>query len=364
MVVCLTLDDSGIPKTAEGRIEIAQSILKTARSYGLDKKDLIIDPLVLAVSAEPEAAIQTLKAVEALHGLGFLISLGVSNVSFGLPQRDVINSTFFSMALSRGLDAAIMNPYSSAMMGAYRAFCALYAKDKACADFLEFAALKDQTEGSVTKPDSPSDVEADLKKAILSGLKDSAVKTAKNLLETATPMQLIGDYLIPALDIAGQEYEKGRFFLPQLLMSAEAASGVFELIRNVSKASSTSSVSKGKVVLATVKGDIHDIGKNIVHMLLENYGFEVLDLGKDVDPQRIVDEVISSGARLAGLSALMTTTVPSMEKTIALLKEKAPQCSTVVGGAVLTKDYAQSIGADCYAKDAMATVRYAESIYS
>lgn len=362
MVVALTLDDSGIPATAEDRIAIAIRILEEAAKYGLGKKDILFDPLALAVSADSSAAIETLRSVKMLSDMGCMTSLGVSNVSFGLPDRECINSTFFALALNNGLSAAIMNPYSQSMMDVFHSFNVLKGLDVGCVSYIEYAASKAEADDNASeKPLVKASNEVfDLKQAIVSGLKDDAAKLAKSMLQTMGPLDVIQTFLVPALDDVGKSYEKGKTFLPQLLMSAEAASSVFETIKV--SCGKTQEKTGFKVVLATVKGDIHDIGKNIVRMLLENYGFDVIDLGKDVPPQAVLDAVVQNKAPLAGLSALMTTTLPSMEQTIALLKEKAPWCKIVVGGAVLTQEYSDKMGADCYSKDAMVTVRYAESL--
>ena len=363
LVVALTLDENGIPDTAEGRVEIAEKIISVAKTYGIDKKDIIIDPLAMAVSADPDAASETLKAVKILKGKGIKTSLGVSNVSFGLPNRDFITSAFFVMAMQNGLDAAIMNPHSTEMQKAYRSFLALTNKDEAFANYIDFAG-KISVENTVIseKSTSKQNTAEGVFGAIVKGLKsDSATKTAE-LLKSTEPMEVINSHIIPALDEVGKGFENKTVFLPQLLMSAEAATAAFDEVKKSIKKGDSS---KGeKIILATVKGDIHDIGKNIVKVLLENYGFDVIDLGRDVPPERIVETAISEDAALVGLSALMTTTVPAMEETIALLKEKCPKVKTMVGGAVLTNEYAVSIGADYYGKTAMDAVRHAEKLFN
>lgn len=367
LIVALTLDERGIPDTAEGRLDIARKILENGAGYGIDKKDIIFDPLAMTVSADQNAANETLKAVYLINNvLGCNTSLGVSNISFGLPQRDVINSVFFTGALYNGLNAAIMNPYSSEMMKSYYAFCALTGKDANCTGYIEFASsLPRTTITSAISDNRISDVTqaeygSELQKAIIKGLKEQSAALTLKLLQTVPSLQIVNDEIIPALDTVGLGFEKKTVYLPQLLMSAEAAKAAFEQIKsNISRDSASD---KCYFIIATVKGDIHDIGKNIVKLLLENYGFRVIDLGRDVSPETIVEKTIETRAPIVGLSALMTTTVPAMEETIDLLRKKAPWCKIVVGGAVLNKEYADAIGADMYAKDAMETVRYAEKI--
>lgn len=363
LVVALTLDESGIPETAEGRVEIARKILKTAEQYGISKKDIIFDTLAMTVSADNTAAVTTLASLKTIkEELGCHTSLGVSNVSFGLPNRDAVNSIFFSMALQNGLSAAIMNPYSADMMKAYYSYRALRGLDENCADYIKAADSFTTTAlSTATVNKTEEEYSSFLQRAIIKGFKDKAAELTRALLETTAPLDIVNREIIPALDKVGQGFEAKTVFLPQLLQSAEAAKYAFEVIKT-SMSNIGSSSAKGKLVLATVKGDIHDIGKNIVKLLLENYGFTVIDLGKDVAPEKVVGAVLESGAELVGLSALMTTTVPAMEETIKLLKEKAPFCKTVVGGAVLTAEYAEKIGADKYAKDAMETVRFAEAL--
>lgn len=362
LVVALTLDENGIPSTAEGRVKIAEKIISEAAKYGIDKKDIIIDPLAMAVSADPKAAKETLKAVKTLSNMGIKTSLGVSNVSFGLPNRDLITSAFFVMALENGLSAAIMNPHSVEMQKAYRSFLALTGRDEAFADYIDFAG-KITASATVTTEKSAEKTTAEgVSGAIIKGLKtEAAIKTAE-LLSSTDPMDVINAHIIPALDEVGRGFENKTVYLPQLLMSAEAATAAFdEVKKRIKKGESQNGK---KIVFATVKGDIHDIGKNIVKVLLENYGFEVIDLGRDVSPEKIVETTIKEGAGLVGLSALMTTTVPAMEQTVALLKEKCPTVKAMVGGAVLTKDYADKMGASFYGKTAMDAVRYAEQLFN
>lgn len=364
VVVALTLDENGIPDTAEGRVKIAEKIIRTAEKYGISKKNIIFDTLAMTVSADKNAAKTTLSALNMIKNqLGCHTSLGVSNVSFGLPSRDAINSTFFGMALENGLSAAIMNPYSVDMMKVYFARKALLGMDENCAEYIEFTEGIVQTE--ITHALHKEKAEAGgsmLQNAITKGLKEQARELTKELLKSTEPLCIVQDEVIPALDIVGKGFENKTVYLPQLLMSAEAAKASFEEIKGFVLENKTEMAQKCAFVIATVHGDIHDIGKNIVKLLLENYGFSVTDLGKDVPPEEVVDAVVKAKAPLLGLSALMTTTVPAMEETIRLLREKAPWCKVVVGGAVLTQEYADSIGADKYAKDAMESVRYAEEI--
>lgn len=358
-VVCLTLDENGIPETAEGRIEIAERILKTAAEYGIEKKNLIFDTLALTVSTGAQNANITLDALHYIRNtLGAHTVLGVSNISFGLPKRDHINAAFFTLAMENGLSAGIINPKSEAMMNAYYAFCALKGLD------LNFEAYIQNATDSAATP--VANTAGDLQAAVEKGLKAEAAARTKDLLQTTAPLDIINTQLIPALDRVGQGFEQGTVFLPGLLMSADAAKAAFDEIKAVLQETGAQNAEKTahKIVLATVKGDIHDIGKNIVKVLLENYGFAVLDLGKDVDPERILETARREQVKLVGLSALMTTTVVNMEKTIALLHREYPACRVMVGGAVLTQDYADRIGADFYSKDAMGTVRYAEKFFS
>ena len=369
LVVCLTLDENGIPKTAEERLKIAKTIIKTAKKYGVDKKDLIFDPLALTVSADKTAGVETLKAVKLLKTkLNANTSLGVSNVSFGLPCRDIINANFFTLALGNGLSAAIINPYSTEILNAYHAYLALNGLDENCSEYINYASnLPVLTElntvastSSTQALNGENNANSKLQTAIIKGLKTDAEKITKTLLQSKSALDIIKNEIIPALNIVGVGFENKTVYLPSLLISAETAKASFEVIKSTVK--NTITENKGNFVLATVKGDIHDIGKNIVKLLLENYGFNVCDLGRDVSPEVIVEKVISLKAKIVGLSALMTTTVPAMEETIKLLNKKAPWCKVVVGGAVLTKEYANLIGADKYAKDAMETVRYAEEV--
>ncbi|MBR5473759.1 MAG: dihydropteroate synthase, partial [Clostridia bacterium] len=363
VVVALTLDEDGIPTTAEKRVEIAKKILATASEYGIDKNDIIFDTLAMTISADTSAALATLDALNTIKSeLACHTSLGVSNVSFGLPNRDAINSTFFAMALSRGLSAAIMNPYSADMMKSYYTFNALSGLDQNCSEYIAHADEFASTIQAATSVKSELNCSSELQHAIIKGFKDKAADITSQLLKTNKPLDIVNGDIIPALNTVGVGFENKTVYLPQLLMSAEAAKSAFEVIKSCVSTESAKQ-SDQTIVIATVHGDIHDIGKNIVKLLLQNYGFNVVDLGKDVHPQTVVEKVVELNAKIVGLSALMTTTVPAMQDTIALLKVKAPSCKTIVGGAVLTQDYADKIGADKYARDAMEAVRYAEEIF-
>ena len=366
LVVCLTLDDDGIPEKAEKRVEIAEKIISVAAEYGIEKKDLIFDTLAMTVSADSHAALATLKALNIIsHKLGCHTSLGVSNISFGLPDREIITASFFTLALENGLSAAIMNPYSAEMMKSYYSFRALHGIDNNCSDYISnidrytsVASTPEQMHAKSSDSANETVYNSDLQKAIVKGLKEQAASIAAKRLDTEDPLTIVTSEIIPALDIVGKGFENKTLYLPQLLMSAEASQSAFEQVKRKMSMDTSDTVSQGKFVIATVRGDIHDIGKNIVKLILENYGFDVYDLGKDVPADIIADEVIRVHAPLVGLSALMTTTVPAMEETIKLLRVKAPWVKVIVGGAVLTQEYADNIGADYYAKDAMATVRY------
>ncbi len=369
LVVALTLDENGIPETAEGRIKIAKKILATAQSYGIDKKDIIFDTLAMTISADNNAAKETLAALRTIkEDFGCHTSLGVSNVSFGLPNRDIVNSTFFALALSNGLSGAIMNPYSAEMMKTYYTFCALGGFDTNCEKYIEFASNYEETvKTAVASAKSSTAISTDcddspLKNAVKKGLKDTARDLTVELLKTTEPLAIVNEHIIPALNDVGKGFEENKIFLPQLLMSAEAAKCAFEIIKKATKNCNNEGIKKCKFVIATVKGDIHDIGKNIVKLLLENYGYDVIDLGRDVAPETVLKTVLKEKSPLVGLSALMTTTVGAMEETIALLHEKAPFCKIIVGGAVLNEEYAKRINADFYAKDAMETVKIAEKL--
>jgi len=356
-LIALTLDEQGIPDTADGRVALAKKIIDRASQYGIDKKDIIVDPLCLTVSSDKDAANITLQTVKRLHKEGIKTSLGVSNVSFGLPEREKINTVFFANALENGLDCAIMNPFSERMMDVYYSFNALHGLDLGCARYIEYASVTAATKETVTQ----KTVEMTLERAIINGLTKDAVTLAGALLETEKPLDIINNRVVPALNEIGKAFEEKRAYLPQLLMSAEAASSAFEEIKK--HISVKESDDKKAVILATVKGDIHDIGKNIVRVLLESYGFKVYDLGRDVPSELILEKVKETGCHIVGLSALMTTTVPSMEESIEVLHNYDNTIKCIVGGAVLTKEYAEMISADFYAKDAMDAVRYTEEYY-
>lgn len=378
MVVALTLDEQGIPETADGRIAIAEKIYREAQKYGIGKKDILIDALCMTISSDPQGALTTLETVRRVkEELGGKTILGVSNISFGLPQREIVNSAFFTMALQKGLDAAIINPNSDGMMRSYYSYRALAALDEHCNDYIRVysqyvtkqVTVKKEgqmpADAAVTKETLSGEAYAGsaLGKCVEKGLKEQAAEEAEKLLEQKAALDVINEVMIPALDRVGKGFEKGSVFLPQLLMSAEAAKTAFEVIRRKMETNGEAGEKKGTIVIATVKGDIHDIGKNIVKVLLENYSFDVVDLGKDVSPERIVKETVERHAPLVGLSALMTTTVPAMEETIRQLRKEAPWAKVMVGGAVLTPEYAAVIGADAYCKDAMASVNTAQEIF-
>jgi len=366
VVVALTLDETGIPATAEGRLSVATRILKEAETYGISRKDIIFDPLAMAISADASAAVETLRAVGLIRSrLGCHTSLGVSNVSFGLPGRDMLNSTFFALALGQGLSAAIMNPFAADMMKSYFAYTALSGRDENCARYIAYA----QSRPAATVPVSSAPVKATegtdagltpLQRAVIKGLKEEAAKVTCEMITAIPPLELVEKEIVPALNRVGDGFEKKTVYLPQLLMAAEAAKAAFDVIKSHMPEGETTK--KYPVVLATVQGDIHDIGKNIVKLILENYGFPVCDLGRDVSPETVAEAALRLKAPLVGLSALMTTTVPAMEETIRRLRKDAPGVKIVVGGAVLNPEYAKAIGADRYAADAMETVRYAESL--
>ena len=384
-VVALTLDEDGIPESAEKRVKIAEKIIEKAAEYGIKTKDLIFDPLAMTISADTKAALSTIQAVHSIRTeLNVNTSLGVSNVSFGLPSRNIITSTFFALCLEEGLSAAIMNPYSAEMMNVFYAYKALHNMDENCMEYIDYASklpalqpvagavgqgsgagngsLKTGSASSGSDAAGGKDALSPLQNAIVRGLKEKAGNLTKEKLQNEKPLEIIQGDVIPALNIVGEDFEKKKVYLPQLLMAAEAAKAAFEEVKAKMGSSEENASSGCPIVIATVHGDIHDIGKNIVKLILENYGFEVSDLGKDVPAQVIAEETVRLHAPLVGLSALMTTTVPAMEETIKLLREKAPWAKVCVGGAVLTKEYADSIGADCYCKDAMETVRYAEEL--
>ncbi len=367
-VVALTLDESGIPQRFEERVAIAEKIVREAAKYGIKRKDIFVDTLTMSVATDKNAANTTLQALAyCKEKLGLHTVLGVSNISFGLPSREIINAAFFAYALRNGLSAAIVNPASLEMQKTYYAYLALCGKDENCAEYIRFATeLLPVTPAFCGEP-KPLALEKEqddaFTAAIVEGRKQRAEALCDELLKIQSPLSIVNERIVPALNEVGKGYEEKRVYLPQLLMSAEAAKGAFARIKARLAERGEKRESKCPFVIATVKGDIHDIGKNIVKTLLENYGFEVIDLGRDTPPKRVVEAVECYRAPLVGLSALMTTTLPSMEETVRLLREKTPWCKIVVGGAVLNADYAQKLGADAYAKDAMATVRFAEEIY-
>ncbi|WP_124099035.1 homocysteine S-methyltransferase family protein [Ruminococcus sp. Marseille-P6503] len=358
-VVGLCLDENGIPKSARERFEIARRIVSRAESIGIRREDVYIDCLTLTASAEQEGVTETLNAVERVKKeLGCKTVLGVSNISFGLPAREIVNHNFLMMALTKGLDLPIINPNVETMMQTVRAYKLLANIDINSADFISHYGARKAEEN---KPRQES-ADLNLDKAIENGLKSEGARITERLLENMDAMDIVNNMLIPALDKTGADFETGKIFLPQLIQSAGAAQSCFEVIKNHLAKSGEKSESKGKIIVATVKGDIHDIGKNIVKVLLENYGYDVIDLGKDVDCQRVVDCAVENGVHLVGLSALMTTTLASMEETIRLLRENNVDCKVMVGGAVLTAEYAEKIGADFYAKDAKESCDIAKKV--
>lgn len=368
-VIGLTLDDNGIPKTAEERFAIAERIADRAESYGIPREDVIIDCLTLTVSAQQKEVNETLRAVKMVREkLGLRTALGVSNVSFGLPLRPVVNRTFFTLAMECGLDLPIINPNDEDMMASLYAFNVLKNNDMNAAAYIEryadrqIASISAKNSASSDKG-TGSDGAHDIFYSIEKGLKKETVEAVNSLLKDNREMAVVNDYLIPALDNVGKGFEKGTIFLPQMLQAATAAQAGFDIIKERLAGSDSESVSLGDVVIATVKGDIHDIGKNIVKVIMENYGYRMIDLGRDVPAEKIVETVVGKNIKLVGLSALMTTTLKSMEETIAALKEAAPDCRVMAGGAVLTPDYAKQIGADYYCKDAMKSVEAAQEVF-
>ena len=388
LVVALTIDEDGIPEDSAHRIEIAKKIYKEAEKYGIKKSDIIIDPLAMAVSSDSKAGIATMETVRAIHEMGGLTSLGISNVSFGLPLREFVTASFFTLCMGAGLSAAIMNPLQGEMIKAWKCYNLLSGKDENCTDYIEWSSVEAErlaslvvSTGSTTggnaggvagvspagggsEQQSASEGETSpLSNAIIHGLKTDAAAATRELLKTTESLTIINDHLIPGLDYVGKRFEKKTMYLPQLLMAAEAAKSAFGEIRDYMEKSGKKGAPKGKIIIATVKGDIHDIGKNIVKVLLENYDFEVIDLGKDVPPEVVVEACKKDHVMLVGLSTLMTTTVAAMEETIKLLRKECPWAKTCVGGAVMTQEYADQIGADFYGKDAMDTVRFALELF-
>ncbi|AWI03184.1 homocysteine methyltransferase [Clostridium drakei] len=364
-VIGLTIDESGIPDTAEGRFKIAEKIVNTAKEYGIHKKNIIIDCLALTASAQQKEVLETIKAIKLVkEKLEVKTVLGVSNVSFGLPRREILNRTFLSMALYAGLDLPIMNIGDEGMKEVISSFEVLSNIDREGKNYVEKYGTKlvDKKEEAVTNIENISSIK-DLKQIIVDGIEKDAITSTEVLLKTKEPLEVVNSYIIPALDYVGEQYEEKEIFLPQLIQSAETVKKSFEVIKKKIVEQGEESISKGKIILATVKGDIHDIGKNIVKVLLENYGFEVIDLGKDVAIEKVVNTAKEHNVKLVGLSALMTTTVVNMKKTIEALRENNLQCKVFVGGAVLNEQYAEMIGADFYAKDARESVRIAEEIF-
>ena len=371
-VVGLTLDENGIPNKAEDRFAIAQRILERALEYGIPRENVIIDCLTLTASAQQKEVVETLKAVRMVkEQLGLKTALGVSNISFGLPLRPIINRTFLTMAMECGLDLPIINPNSEDMMASIFAFHVLHNIDENATAFierygdaaLETSKISQKKDTAVTGSSANGDGSHDIFYCIEKGMKGDTVAAVETLLKDHTEMELVNDFLIPALDKVGQGFEKGTIFLPQMLQAATAAQAGFDIVKTKLAESDKETVSLGQVVIATVKGDIHDIGKNIVKVIMENYGFQMIDLGRDVAPETIVETVKEKNIKLVGLSALMTTTLKSMEETIVAVKEAAPDCKVMVGGAVLTADYAEKIGADYYCKDAMKSVEAAQEVF-
>lgn len=363
VVIGLTLDETGIPGDAEGRVRIAERIISEAAKYGIKKKDIVIDALAMTISSEPDGAKVTLETLRRLRNeLDVNTVLGVSNISFGLPARPVVNAAFYTMAMMNGLSAGIINPSSEDMMKAWYAYHALMGLDANCESYIDHYSNVQTANAAPSENGRKTAVS--LRESIEKGLKEDAALITAELSETQEPLGIINTELIPALNHVGDGFEAGTIFLPQLLMSAEAAKSAFAILKDKMDKSGEVQEKIGTIILATVKGDIHDIGKNIVKVLLENYSFDVIDLGKDVAPEQIVDMVLDKNVKLVGLSALMTTTVVSMEETIHMLREQAPQCKVMVGGAVLNQEYADMIGADFYGKDAMQSVRYAQELFA
>ena len=362
VVVALTLDEKGIPETAQGRVKIAKRIIETAESYGIDKKNIAVDTLTMAISADENASKVTLDAIREITKMGVKTVLGVSNVSFGLPHRDFVNSAFFALALRCGLSSAIMNLHSELMLNACRKDFAGYGVHPVSEDELSLFAPEIIKKAMSMSEDSAPLVNTGsltLKDAVIAGLSEESITLTKAILEYTAPLDVINDHIIPALNTVGSGFESGKIYLPQLLMSAESAKASADIVKEKLSASGEAAGKKDKIIVATVKGDIHDIGKNIVKILLENYGYKVIDLGKDVAEEVILETALKEDVTLVALSALMTTTVPSMERTIKLLRENSPKTKVAVGGAVLSQEYADMIGADYYAKDAMGAVRVA-----
>ena len=352
VVVALCLDDSGIPLDATGRIAIAEKIIAKAAEYGIDSCNIVVDPLALTISTGGDNAKVACEVISAMQARDIKTVMGVSNISFGLPGRELINSTFFTLAMQAGLSSGIINPQSQMMMDAYYSFLALSGLDDGCKDYVARYANAPKAGATIVN-------EISLYDAIVKGLLGESKKATAALLQSEAPLEIINKYLIPALDFVGYGFEKKTLFLPQLLMSADAAKAAFDVIRD--SVGGSGEANGEKVIIATVHGDIHDIGKNIVKVLMENYGYRVIDLGKDVPVETVVAAAKEHGAKVVGLSALMTTTVAAMEETIIALRKEV-DCKVVVGGAVLTEEYARSIGADHYAANAVSAVNYVNEI--
>ena len=365
-VVGLTLDENGIPLLAEERYAVAERIVRTAESYGIPKEDVYIDCLTLTASAQQKEVVETLKAMQLVkERLGVKTVLGVSNISFGLPKRELVNVAFLTLAMAHGLDLPIINPNVAAMMAAIDSFNVLYNRDEGSKFYVDKyskiveAEKNNQAAAPAAKPSDTKSLEY----AVLNGIREYAAEATRDLLKTKQAMEIVNEILIPALDKVGADFETGKLFLPQLIQSATTAQEAFDVLKEyMASQKDAGTVSKGKVIIATVKGDIHDIGKNIVKVVMENYGYEMIDLGKDVPIEKVVEAVQQTGAKLVGLSALMTTTVVSMEETIHAIREAGCDCKIWVGGAVLTEDYAKQIGADFYAKDAKQSVDIAKNV--
>ena len=385
VLVALALDEDGIPPTAEGRLAVARKIVETAERYGIPRKDIVVDTLTLTVSSQQKEAMETVRAIPLVKtGLGVKTILGVSNISFGLPQREIVNSVFFAAALNAGLDACIVNPLSPQMMATWRSYRALSGHDENCLSYIDAysgdaapvpgpapsaaaaadAGARENALSPVTaSPAAGSIADDDLHALIVGGLRDRSRAAAEILLGTKSPLEIIDGCIVPALDEVGRDFEKGKKFLPQLLLSADTVSRAFEAIKEHLERTGTKTESKGTILIATVEGDIHDIGKNIVKAMLENYGYTVCDLGKDVPVETVVERARTVKPGIVGLSALMTTTVASMERTIVRIREEGIPVRVMVGGAVLSPEYAERIGADHYAKDAMASVAIAREVF-
>jgi len=356
-VVALLLDENGIPDTVQGRLSIADKILKEAAKHGIDQKDILFDTLTMTISTDKNAARNTLHTLREITKRGLKSVLGVSNISFGLPEREQINASFLAMAVENGLSAAILNPKSSLMMNSLYSANVLVGAETGLQTYLDLYTGEKATA-------APQKAAMSLFECVLAGLEAPACETAEALLQAGEkPLEMIETILMPALDEVGKRYESGKIYLPQLLSSAAAAKAAFKAVQSVLEKQGGTQI-KGKVALATVEGDIHDIGKNIVKVILQNYGYEVIDLGRDVKPEAVLETAQKENLLLVGLSALMTTTVPAMEKTISLLHEKMPHVKIMVGGAVLTESFAKQIGADCYCKDAVASVQFAREVFS